>query len=450
MTQNLVKTSVAAADGDIAAIGTTSDADTTSTVIGRLKKLVALLAGGLPAALSSNGGLKVEQVVAGPTQPVSGTFWQATQPVSMATNTPDVTDRAGRLLGHVTVDSAPTTAVTGPLTDTELRATAVPVSLASMPATPVTDNGGSLTVDGTVELGATSLAALESITVVDGGSTISVDDGGGSITTDSAQLPAALAANGGLKVEGVAGGVAVPVSIAAAVPVTDNAGSLTVDDGGGSITIDGNVGITGTVTIDSELTTQDYDSGAGTVTTAVTGLVVPASGGPAAITGDAANGLDVDVTRLPALPTGANVIGALVANQSVNNAQVNGSAVVTSVTGVQDVMPRKRTGATGLSPNYYAGRITTKTTTTITAATAYVSELVIVCSAAGTSVTLVVQNKEGTPKILVPSFTLAVPTNGNPNVVMRFSEPILMTSGIDIVTAGTTMGTVDVYCTYWQ
>jgi hypothetical protein len=43
---------------------------------------------------------------------VSGTFFQATQPVSLATNTPDVTDRSARLLGHVTVDSAPTTAIT--------------------------------------------------------------------------------------------------------------------------------------------------------------------------------------------------------------------------------------------------------------------------------------------------------------------------------------------------
>jgi hypothetical protein len=46
------------------------------------------------------------------TQPVSGTFWQATQPVSLATNTPDVTDRSARLLGHVTVDNA-SLAVTG-------------------------------------------------------------------------------------------------------------------------------------------------------------------------------------------------------------------------------------------------------------------------------------------------------------------------------------------------
>lgn len=33
---------------------------------------------------------------------VTGTFFQATQPVSLATNTPDVTDRAGRLVGVVT------------------------------------------------------------------------------------------------------------------------------------------------------------------------------------------------------------------------------------------------------------------------------------------------------------------------------------------------------------
>ena len=36
------------------------------------------------------------------TQPVSGAFFQVTQPVSIATNTPDVTDRVGRLLGQVT------------------------------------------------------------------------------------------------------------------------------------------------------------------------------------------------------------------------------------------------------------------------------------------------------------------------------------------------------------
>lgn len=70
---------------------------------------------------------------------VDGTFWQATQPVSIAA----------------------TVAVSGPLTDAQLRASAVPVSgtfwQATQPvsiaaAVPVTDNGGSLTVDGTVAI----------------------------------------------------------------------------------------------------------------------------------------------------------------------------------------------------------------------------------------------------------------------------------------------------------
>lgn len=50
------------------------------------------------------------------TQPVSGTFFQATQPVSLASTT---------ITGSV--------AVTGPLTDVQLRASAVPVSAASLP-----------------------------------------------------------------------------------------------------------------------------------------------------------------------------------------------------------------------------------------------------------------------------------------------------------------------------
>lgn len=50
----------------------------------------------------------------------------------------------------------------------------------------ITDNAGSITVDGTVELGATSLAALESITVQNGsgGSAVNIQDGGNSLTVD--------------------------------------------------------------------------------------------------------------------------------------------------------------------------------------------------------------------------------------------------------------------------
>lgn len=57
------------------------------------------------------------------------------------------------------------------------------------------------------------------------------------------------------------------------------------------------------------LATFDLDSGAGTVNVQGIAIAVAASGGPVAVAGDAANGLDVDVTRLPALAAGTNNIG---------------------------------------------------------------------------------------------------------------------------------------------
>jgi hypothetical protein len=54
----------------------------------------------------------------------------------------------------------------------------------------ITDNNGSLTVDGTVDLGATTLAALESITVQNGAgaAAVNIQDGGNSITVDASNL----------------------------------------------------------------------------------------------------------------------------------------------------------------------------------------------------------------------------------------------------------------------
>ncbi len=110
-----------------------------------------------------------------PTTPVTGTFWQATQPVSIATapvlvagsaiigkvgidqTTPGTTNgvqvnaalpAGSNVIGHVIVDTAPSTAVTGPLTDTQLRASAVPISVATIPSHAVT-NAGTFAVQNT-------------------------------------------------------------------------------------------------------------------------------------------------------------------------------------------------------------------------------------------------------------------------------------------------------------
>lgn len=83
-----------------------------------------------------------------------------------------------------------------------------------------------------------------------------------------------------------------------AVPVTDNGGNLSIDDGGNSITVDGTVGVFGTVTVDSELTTADLDTGAGTDTRAVVGLAGAASGGAVLVQATSGGALKGDVTTI--------------------------------------------------------------------------------------------------------------------------------------------------------
>jgi hypothetical protein len=146
--------------------------------------------------VTTSAGLPVAQqgtwtvTGAGGTFPVTGTFWQATQPVSIASAVP-ITDNSGSL----TVDNGGTFAVqatqAGTWTVTGAGGTF-----------PVTDNSGSLTVDAPV---ATPVY-------------VRLSDGASAIST--------------LPVSGTFWQATQPVSLAASVAVTDNSGSLTVDNGG--------------------------------------------------------------------------------------------------------------------------------------------------------------------------------------------------------------------------
>jgi len=93
----------------------------------------------------------------------------------------------------------------------------------------------------------------------------------------------------------------------------------------------------------------------------------------------------------------------------------------------------------------YAAHITTKTTTTPTSSTCYVSSVAICVTAAGTTQTLVIQDKGTTAKTLYTAGT-AIAVG---NTYINFQQPVLMTGGIDIITGGTTAGTQDVFITYW-
>ncbi len=332
-------------------------------------------------------------------------------------------------------------------------------------AVAVTDNSGSLTVDnnGTFAVQATIAASATNIAKAEDSASANADVGVPAMAIQLASPTDLAGTDADYAILQMSGGrlwtstkidTALPAGSAVIGHVINDASSAVIghviSDSGSTTAVTGNVASTVADGADVTLGAKADAKSTATDTTAVSVMSVlkqisASSQAPPSSAVTNAGTFAVQATLQAS--TGVD-IGKLTANQSVNTAQVNGGTTVASVTGVQDVMPRKRTGATGLSPNYYATRITSKATTTPTAATAYVSVITFACSAAGTAWTFVVQNKEATPKILVPSITLTVPTTGA--VIMQFNEPVLMTSGIDIVTGGTTAGTVDVFITYWQ
>jgi len=180
---------------------------------------------------------------------------------------------------------------------------------ASSAAVPVTDNGGSLTVDnaGTFAVQATqsgtwNVGTVSTITNVvhidDNASTISIDDGGGSITVDgtvaisgsvtanagtgfpSVQTEDAASAGGetGLMILGVRNDAAasktsldgdfsaIAVDSAGRVGISDLGGAISIDDNGSSITVDGTVAATqsGTWNITNVSGTVSLPTGAAT------------------------------------------------------------------------------------------------------------------------------------------------------------------------------------------
>lgn len=130
----------------------------------------------------------------------------------------------------------------------------------------VDDGAGSITVDNaalSVTGGGVEAGALRVTLANDSTGLVSVDDNGGSLTVDNA----ALSVTGG----------GVEASALRVTLANDSTGVVSVDDNGGSLTVDGTVSVSGAV--DTELTTADLDTGAGTDTRAVVGLVLAASGG---------------------------------------------------------------------------------------------------------------------------------------------------------------------------
>lgn len=198
---------------------------------------------------------------------VTGTFWQATQPVSVASIPSHPVTNAGTFAVQVT--SAPTTTVTAtqldvdnlnatddvvtvtggagqtadvkvtldgesvPVTGTFWQATQ-PVSIAS--AVPVTDNSGSLTVDAPV--GTPVFVRLS-----DGASAIAT------LPVSLSSVPSHPVTNAGVFAVQSTNQANSGVDIGdVTINNTAGAGAVNIQDGGNVITVDGTVGVSGTVT----------------------------------------------------------------------------------------------------------------------------------------------------------------------------------------------------------
>ena len=151
----------------------------------------------------------------------------------------------------------------GAVTGGGVEASALRVTLASDSTglVSVDDNGGSLTVDGTVtaNLSATDNAVLDSI-----------------------QTAVEL-------IDNAISGTEMQVDVVAPLPAGTNAiGKLAANDG-----VD--IGDVDVASLPSTVHSADYDTGGGTDTTLAFGIAVPASGGAAVVPGDATAGLKVNL-----------------------------------------------------------------------------------------------------------------------------------------------------------
>ena len=142
---------------------------------------------------------------------VDGTFWQATQPVSLASL--PALSAGNNNIGDVDIASLPGTVasdITAIKTATELLDNAI-------------GTDGSAIATGMLRVGGTDGTNNQTISVTTAGA-VNIADGGNSITVDGT-----VGISGTVPVSGTFWQSTQPVSIASAVPITDNLGSLTVD-----------------------------------------------------------------------------------------------------------------------------------------------------------------------------------------------------------------------------
>lgn len=248
-------------------------------------------------------------------------------------------DSAITLLGTIDADTgsiaASASALAGAVSGTEMQ-----VDVLTMPTVTVQDGGGSLTVDGTVAVTGTFWQATQpvsaaSLPLPSGAATAAKQPALGTAGTPSADVITVQGATSmtPLKVDGsgvtqpVSGTfwqATQPVSIAAAVAVTDN---------GGSLTVDGTVAAT--------------QSGGWTVDLGATdNAVLDAIAASLGTLDNAISGNEMQVDIVGSLPSGSNAIGKLAANSGVDIGDVDVTSIVGTGTNAAGQATISNTSAT--------------------------------------------------------------------------------------------------------
>lgn len=234
---------------------------------------------------ATGSNLHVE-VDAAPTTAVTGTFWQAIQPIS----------------GTVSVSSAPTTAVTGPLTDAQLRAATVPISGTVTASGPVTDT----------QLRATPVPVSGTVTVTDGAGALNVivDSGTSTVTqATGTNLHAVIDAGSTTAVTALpvghniidSGTVTAVTAITNALPAGSNVIGHVINDTGSTTAVTGTVAVSGPVTDTQIRATPLPVSGTVTVTDGAGALNVIVDSG--SLTANAGTNLNTSALALSATQT---------------------------------------------------------------------------------------------------------------------------------------------------
>jgi hypothetical protein len=258
------------ADNTTLNAGTGGDVIATDDISGVKHQLVKIEFGAADSATQASSANPFPVVQTGTPGLPTGASTAAKQPAlgTAGSASADVLSIQGvASMTAVKVDgSAVTQPVSGPLTDTQLRASAVPVSLASAPSTPVT-NAGTFAVQADTELTTADLdsgAGTDTRAVV---GLVIAKSGGAANISASDPLPVVQSGTSNVQIQG--GGVLKAEDVAASSGDTgfpmlgvrnDTAGTLTSTDGDyGHVALDssGRIGVSdlgGSLTVDGTVT----------------------------------------------------------------------------------------------------------------------------------------------------------------------------------------------------